>query len=66
MEVTFLVALNVDELGSLQSLADQIDDDLMASGHDVLSVKPWARPISGANQPAGGFVSLNAPPPTSF
>lgn len=59
MEVTFLVSVNIDEIGSLQALADQMADDLTASGFEVLSAKPWARPV---NQPAGGLTSLPSLP----
>lgn len=43
-EVTFLVAVNIDDVSVLTETALNINDDLTQSGHDVVSVKPWARP----------------------
>jgi hypothetical protein len=64
MTVTFLVALEIDDVSDLPALAEDIWDDLGASGHSVQSVKPWARPTIPTAQPAGGFTSLNDNPPS--
>ena len=44
MHVTFLIAINLDDLSDLPGVAQEINDDLNQSGFEVLSVAPWARP----------------------
>lgn len=44
MNVTFLVALNLDDVSSLADISNEINDDLSNSGFEVVSVQPWARP----------------------
>lgn len=64
MDVTYLVAVSISDVSQLTATAEQIEEDLSSSGHEVLSVHPWARPNVAATQPAGGFTSLTVPPPT--
>lgn len=49
MTSTFLVEVDVPLLDpqSLLNEAADIEDDLIAQGHDVRSVKPYARPSIG-------------------
>lgn len=69
--VTFLLALEVPDVmpDALLAEAEDILDDLTRSGHDVLSVVPWARPSNPVAQPSGGFSSLSplggTPPPAA-
>jgi len=63
MVVTFLVAIDVPDITNLPAVAEDIMDDLATMGHLVESVAPWARPTLPQSQPAGGFTSLNTPPP---
>ena len=45
MTVTFLVALNLDDITALAETATDIEDAL--AGHfNIVSVKSWARPTS--------------------
>jgi len=44
MNATFLVTLNLDDVSMVQQIAEDIDNDLMDSGYEVVEVKPWARP----------------------
>ena len=44
MVVTFLVAINLDDLSSLPDIAQEISEDLSDSGFEVKTVTPWARP----------------------
>jgi hypothetical protein len=46
MTVTFLVAVRLTDLSTLTDYASDIEDDLVTAGHDVVSVKPWARPTA--------------------
>lgn len=48
MEVTYLVAVNIEDLSTITDQALDIQDDLESAGHDVVSVKPWARPSQQA------------------
>ena len=63
-EVTFLVAVNVEDLTSLPDQALDIQDDLESAGHDVVSVKPWARPSQQASIDA--FSTLIQPQQTQL
>jgi len=44
MQVTFLVALNLDDLSDLPGIAQEISDDLTQAGFEVKEVAPWQRP----------------------
>jgi hypothetical protein len=50
-QVTFLVALNLDDLSDLPGVSAEISDDLDKSGFQVLSVAPWQRPSLTQGQP---------------
>lgn len=62
--VTFLVTANVPEVAP-ESLANDAAEmaDLLSGAFDIESVAPWARPTQPAATPAGGFTSLQTPPP---
>lgn len=45
MTVTFLVELNLEDVSDLAGEALDIADDL-SSNFEVVSVKPWQRPIT--------------------
>lgn len=66
MIVTFLVALNLDDLSSIADIASDIDDDLTSAGHTVESVKPWARPTLAGQNPLQQLPPLVEPPPTQL
>jgi len=53
MTITFLVAINTDDVSptTLADLASDIEEDLLRSGMDVESVKPWQRPSLGLQMP---------------
>lgn len=53
MTITFLVAINTDDVNptTLIDLASDIEEDLIRSGMDVESVKPWQRPSLGFQMP---------------
>lgn len=53
MTTTFLVAINIDDVSptALIDLATDIEEDLLRSGMDVESVKPWQRPSLGLQLP---------------
>jgi hypothetical protein len=62
MTVTFLVAINLDDLTSLPDVALDLQDDLESAGHDVVSVNPWARPTQQpAQNPLAALPSLIEP-----
>jgi len=67
MTITFLVALNTDDVSptTLADLASDIEEDLLRSGMDVESVKPWQRPSLGLQMPMGeqSLVPNPQPPP---
>jgi hypothetical protein len=54
--VTFLVALDLDDLSTLTDVALDLQDDLEQAGHSVESVKPWARPTT--TQAISPFMTL--------
>lgn len=60
MNVTFLVEISLDDLSSITTVADEINDDLSAT-FEVVSVKPWARP---SGNPLAALPNLTeiAPP----
>jgi hypothetical protein len=43
MTVTFLVALNIDDVTAASAVAEDLNDDLSGLGYDVTSVRPWHR-----------------------
>jgi hypothetical protein len=49
MTVTFLVAVVLQDLSSIADVAADIEEDLTSAGHEVESVKPWARPTLTPN-----------------
>lgn len=59
MTVTFLVALDLDDISTLSDVALDLQDDLEQAGHSVESVKPWARPTA---EPIPSIPSLVVPP----
>ena len=65
MTITFLVALNTDDVSptTLIDLASDIEEDLIRSGMDVESVKPWQRPSLGLQLPEGQQLNPNPQPP---
>lgn len=50
MTRTFLVALDLAPSSDLPSIAADIQDDLIDSGFNVLSVSPWGQPAASVNQ----------------
>jgi hypothetical protein len=56
MTVTFLVAVVLQDLSSIADVAGDIEEDLTSAGHEVESVKPWARPTIQAS--GGPFAAL--------
>ena len=66
MTITFLVAINTDDVNptTLLDLASDIEEDLLRSGMDVESVKPWQRPCLGLQLPeAQQQLTPNPQPP---
>lgn len=47
MTATLLVTLEISDPSELQLVSDDVHDDLVAAGHDVVDVKPWFRPVTG-------------------
>jgi hypothetical protein len=63
MVVTFLVALDLDDLTTLTDVALDIQDDLERAGFNVESVKPWARPTTqSSTSPFAAIPNLVEPP----
>lgn len=65
MTITFLVAINTDDVSptNLIDLASDIEEDLLRSGMDVESVKPWQRPSLGLQLPAAQQQLVPNPQP---
>jgi hypothetical protein len=64
MTVTFLVALQLDDVSTIADVAADIQDDLEQTGHTVESVKPWARPtLQAGGNPLTQLPTLIEPPP---
>lgn len=61
-EVTYLVKLNIPELSQIADIAGDIEEDLTSSGHDVVSVAPWARPSALPTNPLTLPIVPNVPP----
>jgi hypothetical protein len=69
MTSTFLVTLEIESPDVIPDTAIDLEDDLLAAGHDVITVKPWARPTLGVAAPEplpplGGMAP--EPPPSLF
>lgn len=60
-EVTFLLKLNIDDVSQIPGTAEDLAQDLEHSGHDVVSVVPWARP---SNPLLANPGALFGPPPS--
>ena len=65
MTRAFIVHLNVDD-GFVDpvALAEDIQEDLVASGHDVVSVAMWTAPTLAANLPSQSMFQSQFLPPT--
>lgn len=64
MTRTFLVALNLEPMSDIDSIAADMLDSLAQDGFQVTSVKPWA---SANTDQADPFMSLQLPEaPTNF
>lgn len=65
MTITFLVAINTDDVSptTLIDLASDIEEDLLRSGMDVESVKPWQRPSLGLQLPEAQQTLVPNPQP---
>jgi hypothetical protein len=50
MTRTFLVAIDLPSAIDLLSIAAVIHDDLVDSGHNILSVSPWGQAPASVNQ----------------
>ena len=53
------------DVNDIPNIAIDLEDDLMQAGHDVIEVKPWARPTLGM-APTGGDIfggGAEQPPP---
>ena len=59
MTRTFLVSAELDDLDSIDAIAEDIADALRADGYDISSVKPWSSPTFGS-QPSTE-ISLDNP-----
>jgi hypothetical protein len=59
MDVTFLCQIRLpdNDPGSLPGISEDIQDELLSAGYDVLSVRPWTR--EGVSAPT---ADLLAPP----
>lgn len=70
MNSTFLVTLDIESVDLIPDTAVDLEDDLLAAGHDVIAVKPWARPGLGMapEMPplGGGLAAPPEPPPSLF
>jgi len=65
MTRTFLVALDLEPLSDIDSIAADMLDSLASDSFPVTSVKPWAS--ANTDQTAEELWSLGAPPPpTNF
>jgi hypothetical protein len=64
MNATFLVTVDVLDETAIPDTALDIEDDLLSAGHDVIVVKPWARPTIGleSSQLFGGGAEPERPP----
>ena len=51
MTATLLLALDIEPGTDLVEISQAIFEDLLAQGHPVLEVKPWAREGQAANFP---------------
>lgn len=58
MTRTFLVALNLEPMSDIDSIAADMLDSLAQDGFQVTSVKPWA---SANTDPVDPFLSLQLP-----
>lgn len=71
MNASFIVTLDVESQDVIPDTALDMEDDLLAAGHDVIVVKPWARPSVGLAPeplpPSGGdMIAPPEPPPSLF
>ena len=61
MTRTFLVALNLEQEFSPADIAADLQEDLLAAGYDVESVKPWDSHTPGVDS----YAALTLPTPPS-
>jgi hypothetical protein len=70
MNASFIVTLDVESQDIIPDTAIDLEDDLLAAGHDVIVVKPWARPTIGLTPElpplGGGLAPPPEPPPSLF
>jgi hypothetical protein len=67
MTSTFIVTLEIGDVSMIPDTALDIEDDLIAAGHDVIVVKPWARPTLGlATESPLTFGEGSEQPPPLF
>ena len=67
MTATLLITLNIEDPSTLLEIASDIEDELINTGFDVISVVPWKREVlTGVN--SGSFIPTQFPtqPPLPF
>jgi hypothetical protein len=62
MNATFIVTLDVESPDVIPDIAVDLEDDLLAAGHDVITVKPWARPTPRRRPRPGNSSNPNRHP----
>lgn len=60
MTRAFIVNLDTGSDTDFNTIAEEINEDLISAGHNVLSVAPWQSP----NDPTTQTQTLNPPPLT--
>lgn len=62
MTSTFLVKLEIMDITEIPMVAEDVMDDLLSAGHDVISVTPWARPATLGLESTNIFGEGENPP----
>ena len=66
MQTTFLVKVEIMDVTEIPGVAEDIEDDLLSAGHDVISVEPWARPATLGIESNSVFGEGAEQPPPLF
>ena len=66
MTSTFIVTLEIQDETMIPDTALDIEDDLLAAGHDVIECKPWARPTLGLGTGTSNIFGEGENPPSLF
>ena len=66
MQASFIITLELESEMIIPQTAEDLHDDLMESGHNVIKVAPWARPTLGLDTAASeaAFPTIGTEPPT--